>query len=79
MNLAKTLPAGNVFAKFTSYTNNVDDYIYLMDETEEEHEEHEEEHDHGGRHDHALLHALHALPLFHPSSRCNHPHYWYKT
>ena len=31
--------AGNVFAKFTSYTNNVDDYIYLMDETEEEHEE----------------------------------------
>ena len=49
-NLDMTLnyEAGNVFAKFTSYTNNVDDYIYLMDETEEEHEEHEEEHDHGG-------------------------------
>ena len=39
-NLDMTLnyEAGNVFAKFTSYTNNVDDYIYLMDETEEEHE-----------------------------------------
>ena len=51
-NLDMTLnyEAGDVFAKFTSFTNNVDDYIYLMDETEEEHEDHEgeEEHDHGG-------------------------------
>ena len=31
------------------FTNEVDNYIYLKDETEEEHEEHEEEHeDHGG-------------------------------
>ena len=39
---------GGIFAKYTVYVNNVDDYIYLMDETEEDHEEHEEEHDHGG-------------------------------
>ncbi len=48
LDMTMNYEAGNVFAKFTSYTNNVDDYIYLMDETEEEHEEHEEEHDHGG-------------------------------
>ena len=31
------------------FTNEVDNYIYLKDETEEEHEDHEEEHeDHGG-------------------------------
>ena len=35
------------FAKLTFFRNNVNDYIYLLDETEEEHEEHEEE-DHGG-------------------------------
>ena len=39
------------FASF--YKNDVDNYIYLLDETEEEHEEHDEEHeeghdDHGG-------------------------------
>ena len=39
---------GGIFAKYTVYVNNVNDYIYLMDETEEDHEEHEEEHDHGG-------------------------------
>ena len=39
---------GGIFAKYTVYVNNVDDYIYLMDESEEDHEEHEEEHDHGG-------------------------------
>jgi iron complex outermembrane receptor protein len=36
---------GGILAKYTFYVNNVDDYIYLMDESEEEHEE---EHDHGG-------------------------------
>ena len=48
-NLDMTLnyTAGSVFAKFTAYTNNVDNYIYLMDETEEEHEDHEDEHEHG--------------------------------
>ena len=48
-NLDMTLnyAADSVFAKFTAYTNNVDNYIYLMDETEEEHEDHEDEHEHG--------------------------------
>ncbi len=50
-NLDMTLnyEAGDFFGKFTTYANNVDDYIYLMDETEEEHDDHEgeEEHDHG--------------------------------
>ena len=42
-NLDMTLnyEAGNVFAKFTSYTNNVNDYIYLMDETDNDHDTHE--------------------------------------
>ena len=48
-NLDMTLnyAADSVFAKFSAYTNNVDNYIYLMDETEEEHEDHEDEHEHG--------------------------------
>ena len=42
-NLDMTLnyEAGNAFAKFTSYVNNVDEYIYLMDETDEDHDTHE--------------------------------------
>ena len=36
------------FASLTVFKNNVDNYIYLQDETEEEHEEHADEHDHGG-------------------------------
>ncbi|MDG2501252.1 MAG: TonB-dependent receptor [Porticoccaceae bacterium] len=36
------------FAAMTFFQNNVDNYIYLMDESEEEHEEHEEEEHHGG-------------------------------
>ena len=37
----------------TVFRNDIDNYIYLQDETEEEHEEHDEEHeehhdDHGG-------------------------------
>ena len=37
------------FSVFTFFKNDVDNYIYLLDETEEEHEEHEEEHgDHEG-------------------------------
>jgi iron complex outermembrane receptor protein len=36
------------FADLTIFQNDVDNYIYLMDETEEEHEEHEEEEHHGG-------------------------------
>ena len=37
------------FGSVTLYTNSIDNYIYLRDETEEEHEEHEEHgHEHGG-------------------------------
>ena len=36
------------FATLTFFQNNVDNYIYLMDETEEEHDEHEEEEHHEG-------------------------------
>ena len=44
---------GSFFAKASVFMNDVDNYIYLQDETEEEHEEHDEEHeeghdDHGG-------------------------------
>ena len=35
------------YANLTFFQNDVDNYIYLMDETEEEHEEHEEEHHDG--------------------------------
>ena len=33
------------YANLAFFQNDVDNYIYLMDETEEEHEDHEEEHD----------------------------------
>ena len=36
------------YANLAFFQNDVDNYIYLMDETEEEHEEHEEEEHHGG-------------------------------
>ena len=36
------------FGSLTYFRNNVDNYIYLLDETEEEHEEHEEEEEHHG-------------------------------
>ena len=36
------------FATLTFFQNNVDNYIYLMDETEEEHDEHDEEEHHEG-------------------------------
>ena len=44
---------GNFFASASVFMNDVDNYIYLKDESEEEHEEHDEEHeeghdDHGG-------------------------------
>ena len=40
---------GSFFGEFTYFKNDVDNYIYLRDETEEEHEEDEEEHgDHEG-------------------------------
>ena len=35
-----------LFASLTLFQNNIDNYIYLLDETEEEHEEHEDEHEH---------------------------------
>lgn len=37
---------GGFYGEFTYFRNDVDDYIYLKDETEEEHEEHEDE-EHG--------------------------------
>ena len=41
---------GEFFADLSYFSNTVDNYIYLQDESEEEHEEHEDEehHDHGG-------------------------------
>ena len=36
------------FGELTFFRNDVDNYIYLKDETEEDHEEHEDEHDHEG-------------------------------
>ena len=36
------------FGSFTYFRNDVDNYIYLMDETEEEHKEHEDEGEHHG-------------------------------
>ncbi len=43
----------NFYGVATFFKNNVDNYIYLLDETEDEHEEHDEDHeeghdDHGG-------------------------------
>ena len=37
----------NFFASATVFKNDVDNYIYLKDETEEEHEEHDEDHEEG--------------------------------
>ena len=37
-----------IFAVVTLFRNNVANYIYLLDETEEEHDEHHEEDDHHG-------------------------------
>jgi len=37
----------NFFASATVFKNDVDNYIYLKDETEEEHEEHDENHEEG--------------------------------
>ena len=44
----------NFFVSATVFKNNVDNYIYLKDETEEEHEEHDEDHKEGDD-DHAGL------------------------
>ena len=35
----------DLFASLTFFRNDIDNYIYLLDETEEEHEEHEDEHE----------------------------------
>ena len=35
------------YSSFTMYRNSIDNYIYLLDESEEEHEEHDEEHEEG--------------------------------
>ena len=48
-----SMKSGNFYATASLFANQVDNYIYLQDETEEEHEEHDEEHeedhdDHGG-------------------------------
>ena len=49
------------FGALTFFKNNVDNYIYLLDETEEEHSDHEEEHgDHEEEHgDHEEEHGDH--------------------
>ena len=46
--LALNYAANGYFGSFTFFSNSVDNYIYLVDETEEEHEEHEDHDDHGG-------------------------------
>ena len=46
--LSLNYSANGFFGSFTFFSNSVDNYIYLQDETEEEHEEHEEHDDHGG-------------------------------
>ena len=49
LDLTINVNAGGFFGSFTFFKNDIDNYIYLQDETEEEHDEHEEEHDdHGG-------------------------------
>ncbi len=45
LDVALNYAANGYFGSFTFFSNTVDNYIYLADETEEEHEEHE---DHGG-------------------------------
>ena len=46
--LALTYSANSYFASLTFFSNSVDNYIYLVDETEEAHEEHEDHDDHAG-------------------------------
>jgi iron complex outermembrane receptor protein len=51
--LTLSIDNGNFFASATVFKNDVNNYIYLNDESEEEHEEHDEEHEedhdeHGG-------------------------------
>ena len=53
IDLSVNINNGSFFASASVFVNDVDNYIYLQDETEEEHEEHDEEHeeghdDHGG-------------------------------
>ena len=43
------------FGEFTYFRNDVDNYIYLRDETEEEHEEHEEHEEEHGDHEGLIL------------------------
>ena len=45
LDLTVNVSMGAFFGSFTLFKNDIDNYIYLQDETEEEHEEHEEEHD----------------------------------
>ena len=45
LDLTVNVSMGAFFGSFTLYKNDIDNYIYLQDETEEEHEGHEEEHD----------------------------------
>ena len=46
--LALNYSANSYFASLTFFSNSVDNYIYLVDETEEAHEEHEDHDDHAG-------------------------------
>ena len=53
VDLTLSFEGDSTYAFASFYKNDVDNYIYLLDETEEEHEEHDEEHeeghdDHGG-------------------------------
>jgi len=46
MDLTFSYENDGLFGSLTFFRNNIDNYIYLLDETEEEHEEHEEEEHH---------------------------------
>ena len=46
MDLTFSYENDGFFGSLTFFRNNIDNYIYLLDETEEEHEEHEEEEHH---------------------------------
>ena len=48
MDLTFSYENDGFFGSLTFFRNNIDNYIYLLDETEEEHEEHDEEEHHEG-------------------------------
>ena len=48
IDLTFTFEQNGFFGSFSYFRNDVDDYIYLQDETEDEHDDHDDHDDHGG-------------------------------